>query len=56
MGKIKYNYVPIPEALIELVDQAVDANKYPLGQYHSRTHYVTEAVKAQLKQDNFLEK
>lgn len=56
MGKPKYNYVPIPTEIAELVDKAVEADSYPVGRYRSKAHYVVEAVKAQLRREDFLEK
>jgi len=54
LNKTKYYYVPILIEVAELVDQAVDANKYPLGKYRSRAHYILVAVKELLRKEGFL--
>jgi len=44
--------VALPSELIEEIDECVKRSKYPKGEYHSRTHFVIDAIKEKLKKEN----
>jgi metal-responsive CopG/Arc/MetJ family transcriptional regulator len=51
-----FTYVNIPKGLIKLIDDIVDKDHYPTGNYRSRADFVIQAVKKKLleqeKQEN----
>jgi len=51
MPRGEWKSVPLPTQMIDTVDGIVEKNKYPIGKYHSRSHYIIEAVKEKLERE-----
>jgi Arc/MetJ-type ribon-helix-helix transcriptional regulator len=43
--------IALPSEVIKQIDKCVNSNKYPMGTYHSRTHFVIEAIKEKLQKE-----
>jgi len=52
MPRGEWQSIPIPKELLAVVDEIVEKNKYPMGKYHSRSHYIVQAVKEKLAREN----
>lgn len=44
--------VALPSEIVKEIDECVASDKYPKGKYHSRTHFVIEAIKEKLHKEN----
>jgi hypothetical protein len=44
----KWRYIAIPIELAEEMTQVVEADRYPMGYWHSKDHLVIEAIKEKL--------
>jgi len=45
----KWVYIAIPRELAQIIDKIVEENKYPMGKYRSRNHFVLETLKQTLE-------
>lgn len=43
--------VALPSEIVEEIDDCVERNKYPMGEYRSRSHFVIEAIKEKLQKE-----
>lgn len=43
--------VALPSEIVEEIDECVERDRYPLGKYHSRSHFVVEAIKEKLQKE-----
>jgi hypothetical protein len=50
--KTIWHYVAIPEYLEKMIDEIVEADKYPMGKWQSRNTYVTEKLKPLVNEDH----
>jgi hypothetical protein len=50
--KTDWIYIAIPEQLAKMVDEIVEADKYPMGKWQSRNTYVTEKLKPFVNEDH----
>jgi Arc/MetJ-type ribon-helix-helix transcriptional regulator len=44
--------IALPLEIVTEIDKRVEKDKYPKGKYFSRTHFVIEAVKEKLRNEN----
>lgn len=51
-----WRYVAIPVELSDQINQIVEKDRYPIGQWHSKDHFVIQAIKDKLAEMEASEK
>jgi Arc/MetJ-type ribon-helix-helix transcriptional regulator len=46
--------VALTSEIVREIDECVASDKYPMGKYHSHTHFVIEVIKEKLEKENNL--
>jgi len=50
--KTRWIYVAFPEEFVKMVDEIVEADKYPMGKWQSRGAYMNEKLKVFVNEDH----
>jgi len=50
MPRGKWTSVSLPDEIIKKIDEIIEKDKYPIGKWRNRSHFIVEMLKEKLRE------